>query len=74
VAADNTRWLADLLAVRGWPGRTLAGEDGAHAAWLIAQARRRAPVVQQAFLDALRGAVAEGEATQAHLAYLEDRV
>lgn len=74
VDEDNTRWLADLLAARGWPGRTLAGEDGAHAAWLLAQHADRAPVVQQAFLDALRGAVAEGEATPAHLAYLEDRV
>src|SRR5580704_3400756 len=57
VDGDNTRWLADLLAARGWPGRTLAGEDGAHAAWLIAQHADRAPVVQQAFLDAVRGAV-----------------
>ena len=30
--------------------------------------------MQQAFLDAVRGAVAEGEAIPAHLAYLEDRV
>lgn len=74
VDEDNTRWLGDLLTARGWPGRTLAGEDGAHAAWLLAQHADHAPALQQAFLDALRGAVAQGEATPSHLAYLEDRV
>jgi hypothetical protein len=71
---DNTRWLGDLLTTRGWPGRTLVGEDGAQAAFLLAQHADRAPGPQRAFLDALRGAVARGEASQAHLAYLEDRV
>jgi Family of unknown function (DUF6624) len=74
VDEDNTRWLGDLLIARGWPGRTQAGEDGAQAAWLLAQHADRAPVLQQAFLDALRGAVAQGEASPAHLAYLDDRV
>jgi hypothetical protein len=71
---DNTRWLGDLLTRRGWPGRTLAGEDGAQAAFLLAQHAGRAPALQRAFLDALRDAVATGEASPAHLAYLEDRV
>ncbi len=70
----NTRWLGELVRTRGWPGGTLAGEDGAAAAWLLAQHADRDPVVQRTFLDALRGAVAEGEASPAHLAYLEDRV
>ena len=71
---DNTRWLAEILSARGWPGRTLAGEDGAAAAWLLAQHADDDPVRQRAFLDALRGAVGQGEASVAHLAYLEDRV
>ncbi len=33
----NTAWLTELIARRGWPGRTLVGKDGAHAAWLLAQ-------------------------------------
>jgi Family of unknown function (DUF6624) len=71
---DNTRWLGELLSARGWPGRTLVGEDGAAAAWLLAQHADGDPVRQRAFLDALRGAVGQGEASSAHLAYLEDRV
>jgi hypothetical protein len=71
---DNTRWLGELIGARGWPGRTLAGEDGADAAWLLAQHADGDPVRQRAFLDALRAAVGQGEASPAHLAYLEDRV
>lgn len=71
---DNSRWLGDLLRTRGWPGRRLVGEDGALAAFLLAQHADHAPALQRAFLDALRGAVAVGQASPAHLAYLEDRV
>lgn len=71
---DNTRWLGELLATRGWPGQTLVGEDGAQAAWLLAQHADHNPDLQREFLDALRDAVARREAAPAHLAYLEDRV
>ena len=74
VDTGNTRWLADLVATRGWPGRTLAGPDGAEAAWLLAQHADLDPELQRTFLEALRGAVADGEASPANLAYLEDRV
>jgi uncharacterized protein DUF6624 len=70
----NTRWLGELLATHGWPGRTLVGDEGAQAAWLLAQHADRDPGLQQAFLEALRSAAAAGEASPAHLAYLEDRV
>ena len=74
VDESNTRWLGQLLSARGWPGRTLAGEDGAQAAWLLAQHADHDQVLQRAFLNALRAAVTQGEASPAHLAYLEDRV
>jgi hypothetical protein len=74
IDGENTRWLGDLLDARGWPGRTLVGEEGALAAWLLAQHADHDPARQRAFLDALRDAVDQGEASPAHLAYLEDRV
>jgi hypothetical protein len=74
IDADNTRWLEDVLSTRGWPGQTLVGEEGAGAAWLLAQHADRDPARQRVLLRALRDAVAQGEASPAHLAYLEDRV
>jgi hypothetical protein len=71
---ENTRWLADVVSARGWPGRTLAGEDGAAAAWLLAQHADRDPARQRTFLAALRAAAGQGEASLSQLAYLEDRV
>ena len=70
----NTRWLADVLSASGWPGRTLVGEEGAGAAWLLAQHADHDPVQQRVFLHALRDAAAQGQASRSHLAYLEDRV
>jgi hypothetical protein len=50
------------------------GEDGAQAAWLLAQHADRRPELQQVLLEAMRAAVKAGEAAPADLAYLEDRV
>jgi hypothetical protein len=36
-----------ILSTRGWPGWTLAGEDGAAAAWLLAQHADGDPVRQR---------------------------
>lgn len=33
----NASWLKGVVAAHGWPGQSLAGEDGAHAAWLLLQ-------------------------------------
>jgi hypothetical protein len=71
---ENTRWLAEVLSSCGWPGRTLVGEEGAEAAWLLAQHADRDPARQRAFLHALRSAAGQGEASRTNLAYLEDRV
>lgn len=42
VDAENAPWLEDIVAKYGWPGAKLVGEDGAHAAWLLAQVRHEA--------------------------------
>lgn len=72
VDADNTRWLAQVIAIHGWPGARLVGPDGAHAAWLIAQ--HALPQQRAQWLPLLQAAVKAGEASARDLAYLEDRV
>jgi hypothetical protein len=74
VDADNLPWLRQVIADVGWPGRSLVGTDGAHAAWLLAQHADADPAFQRQCLDLLAQAAAAGEATGAELAYLTDRV
>lgn len=74
VDRDNTSWLADVIDAHGWPGRRLVGEDGANAAWLLAQHADHDPTFQRHCLDLLTAAVAAGEAEPVNLAYLTDRV
>jgi hypothetical protein len=54
VDESNTLWLAELTERIGWPGRTLVGEDGADAAWLLAQHADRHPGHQRKFLESRR--------------------
>ncbi len=37
VDADNLAWMKEVVVKVGWPGRSVVGEDGANAAWLLAQ-------------------------------------
>lgn len=72
VDGDNTSWLRDVISTHGWPGITLVGEDGAHAAWLLVQ---HAPQnLQEQCLPLLERAVEQGEARKHDWAYLLDRV
>lgn len=70
----NLPWLTGVIDTYGWPGLTMAGEDGAYAAWLLAQHMDADPAFQRRCLDLLTAAVAAGEATRTQLAYLTDRV
>src|SRR5215469_7157476 len=74
VDADNVAWLRDVVAEVGWPGRSMVGEDGAHAAWLLAQHADRDPAFQRRCLDLITEATKSGEASLIELAYLTDRV
>jgi hypothetical protein len=72
VDAGNTARLLEIIGRHGWPGRQLAGDDGAHAAWLLTQ---HAPSeMQEECLPLLEDAVTRGDASPADLAYLRDRV
>ncbi len=74
VDADNLAWLKNVVAEAGWPGQSMVGEDGAHAAWLLAQHADRDPAFQRKCLGLMTEAADRGEASRAELAYLTDRV
>lgn len=57
-----------------WPGRTLVGDDGEEAAWLVAQRAIDDVGLQRRALEYLEWAVDLGEADPVHFAYLHDRV
>jgi hypothetical protein len=74
VDPSNTARLQAIIARYGWPGRTLVGQDGAAAAWLVAQHADRDVAFQVRCLALLEDAVRREEADPKHLAYLMDRV
>jgi Kdo2-lipid IVA lauroyltransferase/acyltransferase len=74
VHRHNAERLSALIDVYGWPGRSLAGEDGAAAAWRIAHHAIGAPGLQRRFRDCLAGAAERGEVPPLQLAMLEDRI
>lgn len=74
VDAENTKWLAAIVARRGWPGRSLVGVDGANAAWVLVQHADADTAFQSRVLSLLDRAYRAGEATGEQLALLTDRV
>ena len=74
VDAANTAQMKRIIAERGWPGRSLVGDDGAQAAWLLVQHADHDLAFQRACLELLGQAVQTGEADPSHHAYLTDRV
>ena len=71
-AAHRTR-LAAVVTAHGWPGKSLVGEEGAHAAWLLVQHADDDPPFQEKCLRLMQAAPA-GEVAGRDLAYLTDRV
>ena len=74
VHRSNARALETMLDEGGWPGRDRAGEQGAEAAFRIAQHAISLPGFQRRCLDLLRQAVAEDRAPAWQAAMLEDRI
>jgi hypothetical protein len=70
----NSARLAEIFDGRGWPGLSLAGEDGEEAAWVIVQHSIGEPAFQRRGLELLKEAAARGEAPPWQVAYLEDRI
>ena len=70
----NAERLRRIIAAHGWPGETLAGPDGAAAAWRIVQHSIGEPQFMRKCLVLIRDAVQAGEADGRQLAMLEDRI
>jgi len=63
-----------VQALGRWPGRSLVGDDGARAAWLIALHADRDRSFQRECLAMVEEAVAAGEAEASHFEQMEDRL
>jgi len=74
VDTANAARMRDIVRTYGWPGRSLVGEDGATAAFLLVQHADRDPAFQKRTLPLLHKAYEDGEASGEHLALLTDRV
>ena len=70
----NTARLKEIISKYGWPGRGLAGEPGAFAAWRIAQHAIGDPAFQRCCLGLLQEAAARGDVSPQHPAYMLDRI
>jgi len=70
----NTDAMRAILEEHGWPGKSLVGEEGAEAAWLIVQHAIGDRDLQRGALPILREAAARGEVEPWQPAYLEDRI
>ncbi len=66
--------LEAILVEHGWPAPRLVGEEGAEAAWLIAQHSIGNPPLMRKCLTLLRQAAAKAEVAPWHAALLEDRI
>jgi hypothetical protein len=74
VDVPNTARMRKIVDEHGWPGRSLVGDDGAHAAWLLVQHATLDVRFMERCLVLMTESVAHGEASSRNLAYLVDRV
>ena len=74
VHRNNGERLAEIINEHGWAGKSLVGEDGAEAAWIIVQHAIANPALQRQCLKLIEEAVKRGEAPAWQVAYLTDRI
>lgn len=70
----NAERLVAIIDDFGWPGSSLVGDNGAQAAWLVAQHAIGEPTLQRRFLALLQEAAEADDAPPYQAAYLEDRI
>lgn len=74
VHLENAALLEGVIAALGWPDRARFGDDGAAAAFLIAQHAISRPDLQRAALAHILDGVERGAASLIDAAYLADRI
>ena len=74
VHRSNAARLREIVAEHGWPTPGLVGDDGAEAAWLVAQHAIGDPEVQRHSLTLLQQKAEGGEVPAWQAAYLVDRI
>ncbi len=72
IDSANMAWFSEIIGKFGWPDKSIVGSDAATGAFLILQ--HADYKYQRLYLPLLQQAAAEGEASRAHAAMLEDRV
>jgi hypothetical protein len=70
----NAERLLGIIQLKGWPGHSRVGEDGAEAAWMIVQHAIAEPELQRQALTLIKEAAQRGEAQLWQVAMLEDRI
>jgi len=70
----NARRLRAIVDKHGWPIRSLVGDDGSAAAWLVLQHAISEPELQRAYLPLLQAAAEKDEIVPWQPAYLLDRI
>ena len=71
---SNTRRIKHFINQHGWPGRSMVGERGCEAAWLLIQHADHDPAFQKQCFMLLERAVENNDAPASLLAYLTDRI
>jgi hypothetical protein len=66
--------LREIVAEHGWPGESLVGAQGAHAAWLIAQHSISEPRFMRSCRALLDEASQRGDVPRWHFALVDDRI
>lgn len=69
----NRAWMGEVVEKHGWPGATMVGVDGAHAAWILVQHSDADLPFQKQCLELMKK-MPEGEVSGKDIAYLTDRV
>src|SRR5688572_10402283 len=70
---ENTEELRAIVKRFGWPGRSLVGQRGANAAWMVVQHADHDRAFQKHCLKLIEAAP-DGEVSKEDVAFLTDRV